>query len=134
MTTRSIGQNDAENFTVPTSSKRNIDKKKDREQDREKDQSLLREPARGDGNIQNRKDRQHYEDFDYSSINNGNKQDVHHDINNSQRNAGRSDTKQLKGLIRDKQHSIWPYHSYKDINNYHGNKTEPKFYSGIEYL
>lgn len=152
MTTRTVGQNQLKNNNSSTTlPKRNKDRKKDKEKDRDRDRT--KEKDRDKENNQNRKtihQNVHYDDFDYSLIkeNNNNNQinsKIHHDninnnnnnnhhsynINYNERNSDKIGSKQSKGFILNKPHGVWPTHSNKGINGYHGNETEPKYYLGM---
>ncbi|XP_031626059.1 uncharacterized protein LOC116342540 [Contarinia nasturtii] len=136
MTTRTV--NHVKNNNFSTTPKRNKDKNKkdrDRERDRDKDKDHLVEGGKRDENDQYKKNRHHFDDF--SSINKNNNDNIHkihssmeHSERYPEKSYDKSSTKQSKGFVMNKPHGVWPFHSNKDINNYYGNKTEPKYYLG----
>lgn len=138
MTTRISGQNNTKNHSTSSHSpRRNKDRKKDREREKDRERDRDRGKDRDKDNHQNRKiphQTSNYEDFDYSPINNNPIHNTYYNVDynerNIDRNIDRSAAKQSKGFILNKPFGHWPFHSDKDINNYFGNKTEPKYYLG----
>lgn len=129
---------------------RNRERGKDREKEREKDKEQFF-PTRKNP-LQNPLPNANYDDFDYVPLNNyntknNNDDNYHIDDNNFQnqynvhynkdyidrtieKNAERNNPKYPKGIIMNKPHGAWPFHSNKDINSYYSNRTEPKYYLG----
>lgn len=138
MTTRGPHETIVKNYNI--TSRRKQDRKKDREKDRGKERDSDREsnnqpkkninigPSR---NIQ-------YEDIDYSQINNyntNNNYNTHYNVENANRNIDRKtediSSKNPKGFVLNKPFGAWPFHTNKEINTYYTNKTEPKYYLGM---
>lgn len=150
--TRIVGPNPVKNVTGSTSSRRNKDKDKDvaqrkkhknqnkerekdsgdrdRERDRDRDRNRNRDKERDrDRDFYDRDsvyhqyshpDASHYDDFDY-------REPTHN--YNLHRNA----TKHPKSFAVNKTHP-WPSHTNKQINNYYGDRREPKYYLGMHSL
>lgn len=138
MTTRGPYETNLKNHNV--TSKRKQDRKKDREKERGKERENDRENTiqlRKNNNIGPSRNIQ-YEDIDYSQINNyntNNNYNVYHNVENGNQNVDRktdeTNSKNSKGFVLNKPFGAWPSHSTKDINAYFGNKTEPKYYLGM---
>lgn len=121
-------------------SRRKQDRKKDREKERGKERDNDKENVnqpRKNINIGPSRNIQ-YEDIDYSQITNynanNNNFNTHYNVENTNRNTVRktddTNLKNPKGFILNKPFGAWPFHTNKEINNYYGNKTEPKYYLG----
>lgn len=153
--TRIVGPNSGKNATGSMSSRRNKDKdnKENVQRKKNKNQNRERERDRGDRDRGGDRDRDrnrnrdrerdrdrdfydrdsvyhqyphpdasHYDDFDYS--------EPSHNYH-SQRNA----TKHPKSFAMNKTHpSHWPSHTNKQINNYYGDRREPKYYLGMDCI
>lgn len=128
------------NFNTTFSLRRSKERKKekDRDRDRGREQEKNRERIKQQNSdrdilIKNLKNvNSYYEDFDYSLVNKQN--NVGYVEQNVDQSSEKKEVKYLKGLISNKLHGVWPFHSNKDINNYYGNKTEPKYYLGTYFF
>lgn len=137
MTTKGPYENNLKNYNA--TSRRNKDRKKDREKERGKERDNEREnisQIRKNINIGSSHNIQ-YEDLDYAQVNNYNTNNYNapYNVENINRNTVRktddTSSKNSKGFILNKPFGAWPYHTNKDVNNYYGNKTEPKYYLGM---
>lgn len=138
MTTRGPHETNLKNYNV--TSKRKQDRKKDREKERGKERDSDREnnnQLKKNTNIGPSHNIQ-YEDIDYSQIKNyntNNNYNAHYNVENVNRNVDRktedTSSKNSKGFVLNKPFGAWPFHTNKEINTYYSNKTEPKYYLGM---
>lgn len=139
ITTRGPYETNLKNYNV--TSRRKQDRKKDREKERGKERDSDREninQLRKNINIGPSHNTQ-YEDIDYSQVNNyntNNNYNPHYNVENANRNIDRktddTSSKIPKGFVLNKPFGAWPFHTNKEINTYYGNKTEPKYYLGMD--
>lgn len=134
MTTRGPHETNLKNYN--TTSRRKQDRKKERGKERDNDRENINQ-IRKNMNIGPNHNIQ-YEDIDYSQINNfnnNNNYNTHYNVENVNRNIVRktddTTSKNPKGLVLNKPFGAWPFHTNKEINNYYSNKTEPKYYLGM---